>query len=185
MKVYVIRHGKVDYAWSERSNSKEFDRECREYDTAPVEPFTNGLSGDAFQDLYISTLSRSRDSAAMLFPGRKAFKTRLADEVPLRSCFDTKKRFPLGFWDCAGRLQWKFNIARQPEGRRKTQKRAALFVAKICRRGADCAVVTHGFYMITLLQELKKAGFSIEDARVAYKNGEFAVAEKKGQGLQK
>ncbi len=180
MKVYVIRHGKVDYTWSPRCTSREYDRACSEYDAAPVIPFQNGLSAEVFDDLYVSTLSRSRASAAMLFPGRKAKRTSLIDEVPLRSCFDTGIKLPLRFWDIMARLQWRFNFARQPEGHRRTVKRAERFISLICRRGADCAVVTHGFYMLTLLQELQKAGFTMDRTHVSYKNGEYAVAAKPG-----
>ena len=49
----------------------------------------------------------------------------------------------------------------------------------LCRDDEDCAVVTHGFYMHTLLGEMKKAGFRIDRTHAVYKNGECVIAEKK------
>ena len=43
----------------------------------------------------------------------------------------------------------------------------------------NCAIVTHGFFMHTLLQELKKAGFRINNYSFKYKNGEAIIAEKR------
>ncbi len=42
----------------------------------------------------------------------------------------------------------------------------------------DIAVVTHGFYMHTLLQEMKKVGFKMTGTSANFKNGEYAIAEK-------
>ena len=176
MKVYVIRHGKVHYEWSARCTSAEFDRECMEYDEAAVEPLESRPTVGEFQDLYASTLSRSRATAKMLFEGRKIKVTPLLDEVPLRSSHNTKKEKSLHYWDVMGRLQWSVNHPRQPEGRRRTRKRARRFVEMICQEGVDCAVVTHGFYMQTLLREMQKAGFAMDKPRKNYKNGECVTA---------
>ena len=53
-----------------------------------------------------------------------------------------------------------------------------IFVAMICKDNKDCAVVTHGFYMHTLLRQMKKAGFRINTSSIEYKNGECIIAEK-------
>ena len=48
----------------------------------------------------------------------------------------------------------------------------------ICDENTDCAVVTHGFFMHTLLHEIKQAGFRTDKSSAAYKNGEYVIAEK-------
>ena len=75
----------------------------------------------------------------------------LINEVPLKSSFDTKTNMPLWFWNLTGRLQWFVNSRRQAEGRRQTRKRVKEFVELIRNDDMDIAVVTHGFYMHTLL----------------------------------
>lgn len=87
-------------------------------------------------------------------------------------------RLPLWFWNLTGRLQWFFNSTRQAEGRQFTEARARKFVKMLCKDGIDSVVVTHGFYMHTLLRELKKAGFRTGNLHVYYKNCKGIIAEK-------
>ena len=84
---------------------------------------------------------------------------------------------PLWFWNLTGRLQWFINCRRQVEGRRQTRERAKEFVELIKNDDMDVAVVTHGFYMHTLLQEMKKAGFMMTGYSVKFKNGEYVTAK--------
>ncbi|MCR4739544.1 MAG: hypothetical protein K5886_04695 [Lachnospiraceae bacterium] len=107
----------------------------------------------------------------------------LINEVPLKSSFDTKISMPLWFWNLTGRLQWLINIKRQAEGRRQTAERAKEFVELISKDDMDAAVVTHGFYMHTLLRVMKKAGFKTEESSVKFKNGEYVIAENRFPGL--
>ncbi|MCR5604922.1 MAG: hypothetical protein K6G27_14655 [Lachnospiraceae bacterium] len=123
-------------------------------------------------------MSRSRDTAELLFPDGTYYESGLINEVPLKSGFDTKINMPLWFWNLTGRLQWVINCSRQAEGYRQTRERAKEFAALIGKDDLDAAVVTHGFYMHTLLYEMKKAGFRIENSSVRFKNGEYVLAEK-------
>ena len=66
----------------------------------------------------------------------------------------------------------------QIEGRRQTRERAKEFVEMLKNDNMDVAVVTHGFYMHTLLQEMKKVGFKMTGYSVKFKNGEYVTAEK-------
>ena len=178
MRVVVIRHGEVDFCLSGRCTSEEFDRECGEYDKAPVKDMIYEIPQAGFRNVYISTLPRSRDTACRLFPDKILRESELIDEVPLRSSFDTGRKMPLWFWNVSGRIQWLFNSPRQTEGRRQTRKRAGRFVEILCREASDCAVVTHGFFMITLLREMRKAGFRMGKTRAGFKNGEYVDARR-------
>ena len=176
LKITVIRHGKVEYHWSKRYTSKEFDRACREYDAAPVKDAAVSFPENDFQRIYISTLPRSRDTAEQLFGSRSFETTSMIDEVPLRSSRDTEIRLPLWFWNISGRVQWLLGSARQAESRSQTKNRAKAFVDKLCREGADSIIVTHGFFMRVFLREMKKAGFAADRSRIYYKPGESVTA---------
>ena len=179
MRIVVIRHAEVDFCWSKKCSSDRFDSECSEYDKAPIKKEMYKIPRIKYQRIYISRLSRSRDTAEKLFPDDKYTESRLISEVPLRSSFDTEKKMPLWFWNATGRFQWLINSTRQIEGRRQTKKRARRFVTVISNENKNCAIVTHGFFMHTLLQELKKAGFRINNYSFKYKNGEAIIAEKR------
>lgn len=179
MKIVAIRHGTVDYIWSRWCTSEEFDKECAEYDKAPIKHTAYNIPAIGSDNVFISSLPRSRATAENLFDcGLR--QTEWADEVPLRSSFDTKFKLPLWFWNLSGRLQWLINSSRQPEGRLRTQERAGKIVDLLCREGTDGVIVTHGFFMLTLLQEMKHAGFTISKTHAKYQNGEYVIAEKNG-----
>ena len=176
MKVIIIRHAEVDFCWSRRCTSEGFDSDCGRYDIASIKKIKYSIPRNGCERIYISELSRSRDTAQLMFPGCDHIKSGLINEVPLRSSFDTKKKIPLWFWNLSGRLQWFVNSSRQTEGRNQTKERAKQFVAMICNEDMDCAVITHGFFMHTLLSEMKKAGFRTNNSSAEYKNGEYIIA---------
>ena len=178
MKVIIIRHAEVDFCWSRRCTSEGFDSDCGRYDIASIKKIKYSIPRNGCERIYISELSRSLDTAEILFPGYDYTVSGLINEVPLRSGFDTKKNMTLWFWNISGRLQWFMNSQRQTEGRNKTRERARQFVTMICDENTDCAVVTHGFFMHTLLHEIKQAGFRTDKSSAAYKNGEYVIAEK-------
>lgn len=178
MKVIIIRHGKVNYKWSKWCTSDEFDKECSDYDNAPLEHMEQDIPKTVYENIYISTLSRSKNTAISLFGEGNLIQTEWIDEVPLKSSLCTKKRLPLWFWNLTGRLQWFFNNSRQIEGRLCTENRARKFVEMLCKEEIDSAVVTHGFYMHMLLRELKRAGFRTDRLHAYYKNGKGIMAEK-------
>ncbi|MCR4807447.1 MAG: histidine phosphatase family protein [Lachnospiraceae bacterium] len=178
MIAVVLRHAEVDFAWSRSCTSGGFDLDCSGYDSAPIRETAYNIPRTGYEKIYISELSRSRDTADRLFPDGEFIRSGLINEVPLRSCFDTKMKLPLWFWNLNGRLQWFINSQRQAEGRRQTEERARQFITMISKENSDCVVVTHGFFMHTFLREMKKAGFRIDNSSVKYKNGEYVIAEK-------
>ncbi len=147
MKVIVMRHSKVKYIWSKWYTSDEFDKACKEYDRAPIEYTEQNITEIDYKNIYISTLSRSKETAISIFGKVDLRQTVLIDEVPLRSTFDSKIRFPLWFWNFTGRLQWFLNIARQIEGRFNTRERAKSFVNMLCKDGENAIVVTNNYYV--------------------------------------
>ena len=133
------------------------------------------MAVDDVQTIYISAMDRALQTAEKIFGGADFNRTSQLNEVPLRSGFDTVIKMPLWFWNILGRLQWLIRNKRQPEGRRKTVKRAEQFVNTIIKRNEDCAIVTHGFFMHTLIRIMKNVGFKADKERVNYRNGEVIL----------
>lgn len=192
MRVTIIRHGLVDHVWKKSCTSLEFDEECRLYDEAPIKITADskwvnearaslsrsGLLSDDIPKIYISTLIRTRLTAETLFGQRSFVKSDLIHEVPMRSAFDSKKRIPLWFWYVSVRLQWLCGSSRQPESMIQTRERARRFVDEIIQKNEDCIIVTHGFFMRTLMAVMKRHGFKADRIHLYYKNGETIIFTK-------
>ncbi len=171
MEVTIIRHGKVNHIWKKKCSSDEFDEECRLYDIAPIEEMSNVAIDDASK-IYISTLDRSFQTAKKMYGHRDFYRTELINEVPMKSAFDTRLKIPTWFWRFSGRMQWIFYSKRQPESRRETVRRAERFTQDIIERDEDCVLITHGFFMHTLISVMKKRDFKVRNESAHYKNGE-------------
>ncbi len=178
MKVIIIRHGTVDFEWERTYSSGEFDRACDRYDKAPIIRMSYDIPFINAQQIYVSALPRTQDTAKEIFGNKDFICTELINEVPLGSSFNCKIKLPLCFWNITGRLQWFLNIKRQVESRKETRSRGRKFVELLNAAGCDSVVVTHGFYMHTLVKEMQKAGFRITKSMRNYKNGDYVVAEK-------
>lgn len=138
-------------------------RICVRYDEAHIvyvdesEPEYAGVG----EMIYISELSRTYETAHRLFGERAFCRTCLLNGVPLRSFRDTGKRYPLWVWNFVGRMQWLLENKRQPESRRETVLRAEKTVELAEDYGVDCYMITHGFYLRTLLRVLEKRRYEI------------------------
>ena len=169
-----------------------YSRECCLYDEAPIiitedskwiseakSAFTkSGQLSNNIPKIYISTLLRTRLTAETLFGQRSFVKSDLIHEVPMRSAFDSKKRIPLWFWYVSVRLQWLCGRSRQPESMIQTRERARRFVDEIIQKNEDCIIVTHGFFMRTLMAVMKRHGFKEDNMPLYYKNGETIIFTK-------
>lgn len=71
-----------------------------------------------------------------------------------------------------GRLQWLTRSKRQPENEMQTNMRAERFASMIISQNEDCVVVTHGFFMHSLIKTLEKKGFKADNNHLSYSNGE-------------
>lgn len=178
MRVIIIRHGKVDFQWRKWSTSEQFNKDCNMYDEAPVFSLLSDILPINHQNIYISNLQRSRDTANQLFGEKTFLSTKLLDEVPLCAGVTSNKKLPLIFWNVLGRLQWFLNVHSQKECRKETIYRAEQFIEMIIEKENDCVIVTHGFFMHTLLSQMKKQAFQISHTRLRYSNGEYVIAER-------
>ena len=174
----VIRHAKVDIEWDFWQTSKEYDQGCADYDTAPVLPVEVHLPDADFKTIYVSDLSRTAATARQVVGDRELTATALINEVPEKSGFDTELKLPGMLWSGISRVQWFLCSRRQPESRKETERRAEEFVRYLIRQNEDCAIFTHGFFMITLLRVMKKHGFQPDHTRLEYSNGECVVCRR-------
>ena len=177
MRAIIIRHGKVDFQWRKWSTSEQFNKDCKMYDEAPIFSSLSDVPQIDYQNIYTSSLQRSRETANQLFGEKDFISTKLLDEVPLCASVVSNKKLPLIFWNVSGRLQWFLNIHSQKECRKETIYRAERFIEIITKKNSDCIIVTHGFFMHTLLSQMKKQGFQISHMRFSYSNGECVIAE--------
>lgn len=173
-----MRHGKVNFQWKKWSTSEQFNQACEMYDKAPVFTLFPDIPQIDCQTVYISSLQRSRDTAIQLFGEKDFISTKLLDEVPLCASVPSNIKLPLMFWNVSGRLQWFFNIRSQKEIRKDTVYRAEQLIEMITEKEKNCMIVTHGFFMHTLLRQMKKHTFQISHTRLRYSNGEYVIAER-------
>lgn len=176
MKVVLIRHAKVNFKWKSWYTSEQFDKACKEYDQALITDSGYSAPEGVYSSYYISALPRTRETAQRIFGERDYIVTELINEVPLSAGHNSGIKLPLVFWNVSGRLQWYFNNPRQQEGRLQTGKRAMQFVNKLKEKNEDCVVVTHGFFMHTLVAELKREGFVVDNKSLKYDNGQCVIA---------
>ena len=178
MIVTVIRHAKVDMKWDLMMTSAGYDKGCADYDTAGVLPVTVRLPETEFERIYVSALPRTTATARQVFADREFESTALINEVPERAGFDKGLRLPMFFWSAVSRIQWFFNVPRQPETRAQTRLRAKKAAQYLSQKNEDCAVFSHGFFMIFLLQEMEKQGFQVDHKRLHFTNGEAVICRK-------
>lgn len=178
MRLWIIRHAKVDLTWPIFCSSEEFDEDCEKYDRADIYRPEQGTTGRNAGKIYTSELERTQKTAEALL-GRTDFEvTGLINEVPARSSFDCRQKIPRVFWNISGRLQWFFNSGRQLETRRETVERADEMIRRLMAGNEDCAIVIHGFFMVTLVRRLKLHGFSVRNRSVRYANLAVVEAER-------
>ena len=175
MRVMIIRHGKVLHNWKKWCTSAEFDKQCALYDKAPIDTESVDTVNGDIQKIYISDLDRTLQTAEKIFGDLDFERPSKINEVPIRSSFDTAVKMPLWFWNALGRLQWMMGSKRQPEKKAQTISRADQFVGSNVDRHEDCCVVTHGFFMHTLIKMMKNAGFRADKSRVKYRNAEIIL----------
>lgn len=178
MKIYIIRHAKVNMKWPKQCNSNEFDTACMIYNRSDIKKINNANINISNDNIYVSGMKRSIRTAQILFPTSKYHIVSSISEVPLKSFTDTNSSFPLWLWNIIGRVQWFFNSSRQDEKRKDTILRAKKIIIQLENRDEDCVLVTHGFYMKTLLQVLKNKGYNVHGNKLfKFSNLQIVLAE--------
>lgn len=193
MKLTLIRHGKVNMTYEKAYDSATYDVAQAGYDTADIFPVPAEAADPAVKEaielrgdaprlkFYISTLQRTKQTLKGLYGGVPYTETSLLREVPLTSCKDTEKVLPRSYWRGMGRAQWFFNNHRQQETRSETYARAEELVQMLLQKNEDAVLVTHEFYLYTLMYVLQRHGFKVtrpQKTRFRINNLEHIYAER-------
>ena len=162
--------------WPRKCDSVAYDRACSEYDSSNIVQAGLNESDIECASIYVSKLNRSWETAGILFPDREYIEANIG-EVPLKSYKDSSSLKPLWVWNFLGRFQWYFNNRRQDEVKAETVARCEQVINKLSAKGDDCVLVTHGFFMRTLVKCLKKQGYHVKGNSIAVGNLQVIVAE--------
>ncbi len=176
MKVILIRHFKVDHPWKRRCYYKEFLEDIAAYNIKPViEPKELEFP---IEKVYISTLPRTEATAKFLKGNKTIIKTALIDEVDFSGRSRIKFRLSNTFWYLLAATKWQFNSRRINETIKHTRKRAAEFLKLLEKNNEDCIVVSHGMFLLVLMNLMTNKGYSggVKTNRLA--NGQVIEMEK-------
>lgn len=160
MKIGIVRHFKVDYKAKTFMNSQDFIDYVDGYNNASVIENEVILTKGIWKKCYCSDMTRAITTAETIYNG-EIIKSELLQEVNMYPSRQTKIRIPAFIWSITSRIGWKFNKESQKEGINKTKERAKAFVLSLDLSSNDnILLITHGFFSITLIGELRKLGFS-------------------------
>ncbi|SDE01329.1 histidine phosphatase family protein [Sporomusa acidovorans] len=178
MKIGLVRHFEVNCPHEFLMNAAKFREWVNQYDCSPTKPIALPAGTDNWDKCYCSDLPRAVETAQHIYQG-EIIKTGLLREVPIAPVIETNLKLPYPFWLAAGRLAWYCSHQSQPETMRQTKWRIQRFIAGILEAGnSDILIVTHGFLMIYIQQELLNKGFTGGRIRKA-RHGKIQVFTKK------
>lgn len=179
MIIGFVRHFKVDLPGNKSVYSTaEFNKQMIDYDSAPVIANNLDINESDWDICYCSDLLRAITTAHAIYK-KEIIKTGLLREVPLRAFTNTTWRLPSFIWHFAGRIAWRFNKQSQPEVYEQTLKRVHDFYDLISsQKEKKVLVVTHGFFMRVLYEELIKKGFRGE-IELNPRNGKLYIMQSK------
>lgn len=160
MIIGLIRHFKVDFKPVKRIYSADdFSRAMDLYENSPVILDSIKLSNNNWDVCYCSTINRAIVTANNIYNG-KIIYTDLIVEVPVTPFTKNKIKLPSFVWHLGGRIAWHKNHHSQPEKRSETLIRIKSFLDEISGNNyKSVLVVTHGFFMRVLVEQLIKNGY--------------------------
>ncbi len=175
MKIGIVRHFKVDCKKDKYMNTHEFSTYIDTYDRADIIIDQVKIDQEQWKKCYCSDLLRAVKTAEALYKG-EIKQSQLIREVPMAPIVDVDFRLHSSWWSISSRLAWLVNHTVQQEGRRATKQRAEAFIEDL-KDEEDILIVSHGFFLITLVKLLRKQGFK-GYVPLRMKNGEVYVLEK-------
>ena len=156
----LIRHAKVLFNWEKKYTADGFAKAQAEYDEAPIEQISDvqiRRIKDALPEkfeLYTSTLKRSIETAAMLFPYRTPIQLPELSEISIYPYRDSDKALSLWRWLFWGRMQWFCNNPQQRRTKRIVKHEVADLIALMQNKNA--VIVGHAFQMMIMLNILAR-----------------------------
>ena len=156
----LIRHTKVLFNWEKKYTAAGFAKAQADYDQAPIERISDVKLRSIREslpehfELYTSSLKRSIETAAMLFPDKTPIRLPELSEIPIYPYRDFDKPLSLWRWLFWGRVQWFCNNPRQERTKRIVEREIEKVIALIQHKHA--VIVGHGFQMRIMLNILAR-----------------------------
>ena len=177
MKIGIVRHYKVDYKTKKMMNSNDFEEYVTGYDNASVIENKIDLAFIQWKKCYCSDLTRAIITAKRIYD-KELEMTDLLREVKMYPVKKTQLKIPAFLWSISSRIAWKLNHVSQLETSNDTRRRVKGFLSKLDLKGDEnILIVSHGFFLMTLVNELKLLGFKGYIPR-NMKNGHLYILEK-------
>ena len=156
----LIRHAKVLFNWEKKYTASGFAAAQAAYYQAPIERITDleiRRIRDALSEqfeLYTSTLKRSIETAAVLFPDKTPIQLPELSEIPIYPYRDSDKEIALRRWLFWGRVQWFCNHPRQKRTKQTVEHEVADLIARMHNK--NVVIVGHAFQMTVMLHILAR-----------------------------
>ena len=133
----LIRHAHVLFNWKQKYTADGFAQAQAAYDEAPIEQIQDSQLRSIrdelpeYFELYTSTLKRSIDTAAQLFPDKTPIRLPELSEIPISPYRDSDKPLSLWRWLFWGRMQWFCNNPRQERTKRMVKHEIKALISLI------------------------------------------------------
>lgn len=163
MKIILIRQAEPDIMREESCDAEGFSRALASAKnrSTMVKPLRR--SDAAAYRVYTGTSRAAAETAELLFElAEPPVKTPSIDDVKLRPCRDTDKKYPLWQWRTMGCIQWAFGSDRQAESGRETLARLRGFLDRLQAENQDCIVICGGLILTLLKMILRFRGYCLE-----------------------
>ncbi|MBP2629008.1 MAG: Phosphoglycerate mutase [Firmicutes bacterium] len=174
MRIGLVRHFEVDCSHKFVMTAEDFRKWDRLYDCSSTKK-VDLLMSNTWTKCYCSDLYRAVETANCIYKGTIT-QSELIREVPIAPVFESNVKLPYIFWLMAGRLAWFCSHHSQPETINQTKDRVRRFISGILKED-NLLIVTHGFLMVQIQEQLIDRGFSGNNFKRA-KCGKVYVFEK-------
>jgi len=174
MKIGLVRHFEVSCSHKVLMSSEDFRKWASLYDCSPTKK-VDLLMSNTWDKCYCSDLYRAVETANYIYKGN-IIKSELIREVPIAPFMESSIRLPYIFWLMAGRMAWLCSHQSQTETIKQTKERVKRFISSILEE-KNVLIVTHGFLMVQIQEQLIDRGFSGNSFKRA-KCGKVYVFEK-------
>lgn len=175
MKIGIVRHFKVNCKKRKYMNAEEFLQYVQEYDTAGIIKNPIHIEQEEWDKCYCSNMPRAIQTARSIYRG-EIIQSKLLREIDMRPWRMWPFRLPSTIWSMLARVAWYIGDASQTENRWETIKRARIFIERL-DANEDVLIVSHGFFLISFIQELRRRGFKGE-VPTHIPNGKLYILEK-------
>lgn len=170
MAIYLIRHALVDLKKPLLCTSSRAAELLDQYDELPVLDFdptpVRAIIDDTMLTVYTSALSRSIETAGILFPEKDTlYSNSLFNEYDLSMISVPLIPLPYVAWTTLSRFFWTIGLNNQDESRIRAYKRmleATDLIEKQAIGHGQIVLVAHGYLISEMKRELKKRGWKPE-----------------------